>query len=65
MSSNILPLDEGIKLSNIYLLPKTVTGGNLIPMLNDSFTVSFGTARRKIMEKCGMGKNIRIPYRAA
>ena len=48
--NNILALDEGIKLGNIYLLLKTVTGGNLIPTLNDSFTVSSGTARNKIME---------------
>ena len=27
LSSNILPLDEGVKLGNIYLLLKTVTRG--------------------------------------
>lgn len=43
-------LYEGVKLGNIYLLLKRVTGGNLISTLNDSFTVSFGSARKKIME---------------
>ena len=33
--------------SNIYLLFEIVRGGNIIPTLNELFTVHFGTARKK------------------